>query len=148
MDRGFIEENRQELLRLRALVGQISDDELSLPAGAGWTVASIFAHLAFWDYRAAALVKRWQASGRVEPSRMDIDAFNEAALPLCLALPPRKAAALALAAAQAIDALLEGAGDDLLQSIHQTEATIRLSRGEHRKEHLDQIETILKGENA
>jgi hypothetical protein len=147
MDREFIEENRQELQRLRALVEQISDDELSLPAGAGWTVASILAHIAFWDYRAASLVKRWQASGRVEPSYMDVDAFNEAALPLCLALAPRKAAALALAAAEAIDASLEGASEDLLQSIRQTEDTIRLSRGEHRKEHMEQIEAILKGEN-
>jgi len=147
MDRGFIEQNRLECKRLGALVNQMSDEQLSLPAGGGWTVATILAHLAFWDYRAAALVKRWQAAGQVEPSYMDIEAFNAAALPITLALPPRKAAALAMDAAEAIDHLLEAASDDLLQAIHQTKDTIRLSRGAHRKEHLDQIEAILKGAN-
>jgi DinB superfamily len=147
MDRGFIEENRLARKRLRALAEQISDEQLGQPAGTGWTVAAILAHLAFWDYRAAALVKRWQASAQVEPSYMDIDAINDAALPICLALPARKATALAMDAAEAIDQLLEAASDDLLQAIHQTEDTIRLSRGAHRKEHLDQIEAILKGAN-
>jgi Mycothiol maleylpyruvate isomerase N-terminal domain len=144
MEREYVEENRRQSQRLRDLVDHISDAELNLPAGAGWTVATILAHLAVWDNRAAALVKRWQSSGQVEPSYIDVDAINDAVLPLCLALPPRAAAALALAAAEAIDHLLEEASDDLIQAIRQTKDTIRVDRGAHRREHLDQIEAILK----
>jgi hypothetical protein len=49
MDRPFVVENTQERERLRTLVTRITDEELSLPLGEGWTIAVALAHLAFWD---------------------------------------------------------------------------------------------------
>ena len=57
-DRSYVEENRAQLERLRALVDRLSDQELSRPMEAGWTVAGVLAHLAFWDFRIVTLLDR------------------------------------------------------------------------------------------
>ena len=46
MDRPYVAENAQERQRLRSLVGRLTDEELELHLGNGWTVAVAFAHLA------------------------------------------------------------------------------------------------------
>ena len=143
MDRGFVSENAKEGERLRRLVERITDMELGLPLGEGWTIASALAHLAFWDQRALVLVRKWKGSG-VAPSPVDDDVTNDSILPLCLAIPPRTAANLALAAAESIDRELEEAGDGLIGDIRQLGARFRLYRCDHRKDHLDQIEASLQ----
>lgn len=60
-----------------------------------WTVATLLAHLAFWDQRVLALLRRWKEKG-VDLSPIDADAVNETLRPLCLALALR-AASTALA---------------------------------------------------
>jgi len=60
MDRPFLAENAQERERLRSLVGRLTDEELSLPLGNGWTVAVALAHLAFWDQRSLSLMRKWK----------------------------------------------------------------------------------------
>lgn len=142
MDRSFVAENSRERERLRQLVERISDQELSLPMGEGWTIAAALAHLAFWDQRALVLMRKWKASG-VTSSAIDIDVANESILPLCLAIPPRAAAKIALAAAEAIDLELEKAGEDLIRDLRQIGERFRLHRSDHRKAHLDQIEELL-----
>lgn len=143
MDRGFVSENARERERLRRLVERITDKELGLPLGEGWTIASALAHLAFWDQRALVLMRKWKMSG-VALSPIDDDVTNDSILPLCLAVPPRTAANLALAAAEAIDLELEKASEDLIRDIRQLGARFRLYRCDHRKDHLDQIEARLQ----
>ncbi len=58
MDARIAAENAQERRRLGELVGRLTDEEMCLEAGAGWTVAALLAHMAFWDYRALVLVNR------------------------------------------------------------------------------------------
>src|SRR5215471_4937192 len=62
-DRSYVTKNREQLERLRGLVDKLSDQELSRPMDAGWTVAAVLAHLAFWDYRIVTLLDEWNASG-------------------------------------------------------------------------------------
>jgi hypothetical protein len=142
MDRAFVSENARERERLRRLVSRITDQELGLPMWAGWTIAAGLAHLAFWDSRALGLMKKWKASG-VAPSPIEDDVTNDSILPLCLAIPPRTAANLALASAEAIDLELEKAGEDLIRDIRRLGERFRLYRCDHRKDHLDQIENLL-----
>ena len=59
-------------------------------------------------------------------------------------IPPRVAARLAVTAAEAIDLELEKADEDLISDIWQLGERFRLYRSEHRKLHLDQIESLLK----
>jgi len=142
MDRPFIAENRKERERLRKLVERISDKELNRPMWEGWTIAAALAHLAFWDQRALVLMKKWRAEG-VSSSPSDDDVTNDSILPLCLAIPPRAAARLAVSAAEAIDLELENARDDFLRDIGELGERFRLYRSDHRKVHLDQIEGLL-----
>lgn len=138
----FVEANARSRDRLRALVARISDRELERELGGGWTVAAALAHVAFWDQRALVLLRRWKLGG-VGPSPIDIDATNDAILPLCLALPPRTAAALAVSSAEAVDRELEGADREFVAALEALGSKFRLNRGTHRDEHIAQIEAVL-----
>ena len=143
MDRLFVAENAKERERLSSLVAQLSDEQLCFPMGDDWTIAVALAHLAFWDQRSLALMRKWKATG-VAPSQIDIDVTNEALLPLWLALPPRAAANLAISSAEAIDRELEESPAALISAIEKLGERFRLYRSEHRKLHLDQIEEVLE----
>lgn len=146
MDRPFVAENNAERERLKTLVARLSDEELSRPMAAGWTVASVLAHMAFWDARALALMNKWE--GGIAPSKSDwepedVDWLNDAAKPLCLALPPRTAAQLAVELAEETDRRVEALSDEMLARIMEVGQPFNLSRAEHRREHLDDIERYL-----
>src|SRR5258706_548876 len=114
-DRSYVTLNQAQLARLEELVKQLGDRELSRPLEAGWTVASVLAHLAFWDYRIVTLLEAWGADGRGTPppaiSETSVDWINDAGKPLCLSLPPRGAARLAVEAAAAAGGALRRAAD-------------------------------------
>ncbi len=147
MDRPFVTENARERDRLRLLVERLTDEELSLPMQAGWTIAVALAHLAYWDQRSLMLMRKWQREG-VELSTIDIDVTNDSLLPLLLAIPPRTAAKLAVSAAEAIDRELENASSGLIAAIEGLGEEFRLYRSIHRKLHLDEIENILKNKGT
>lgn len=148
MERPFVAENARERERLRALANRMTDKELGLPLGQGWTVAAALAHIAFWDQRAAVLMRRWKEGSVVAPSPVDVDVTNDALLPLCLAIPPRVAGNLAIASAEAMDRELEEASPSLIGDIEKLGDKFRLWRSQHRRSHLDQIESMLRGIKA
>jgi hypothetical protein len=145
-DRSYVAENRAQLERLRALVDKLTDRELASPMDAGWTVAGVLAHLAFWDQRIVTLVDRW-ADGRGTPppanDQAAVDWINDAGKPLCLALPPRVAARMAIDAALAADDRVAGLSDALLTANAAAGTPIGPLRAAHRREHLDEIERTL-----
>lgn len=140
----YVDANTGARERLRALVGSLTDEELVLEVGDGWTVAAILAHLAFWDYRVLALVARWKDVG-VGASPIDIDNVNDATKPLFRAIPGREAANLAVSAAEAVDAELANLPEDLMPEVSALvqKGKFRLDRSIHRDEHLDHIERVL-----
>jgi len=145
VDRTHVAENDAERERLRSLVTRLSDDEPSRPMPAGWTVAAVLAHVGFWDARALFWLDKW---GRgAEPSTPDheqpedVEWINDSAKPLCLALPPRAAAQLALRLAEEADGKVEALSAATLAKIRAAGGPpFNLSRADHRKEHLDDIE--------
>ena len=142
MDRPFVAENAKELERLRALVERLTDEELIFPIGNGWTIAVALAHLAFWDQRALFLLRKWKQE-EVESSHIDVDIINDALLSSWLAIPPRKAANLAVSSAEAIDRELAQAPAEFINEIVALGEPFRLYRSIHRKLHLDEIEEFL-----
>jgi hypothetical protein len=134
--------NTTEREHLTALVKRLTDDELSRPLEAGWTVAGMLAHLAFWDQRALCLLEKWKKAG-VSPSPVEVDIVNDAIRPLCAALAPRAAAELAVSSAQAIDAAIDGLEPGLLAEVEAKGSAVRLNRALHRRDHLEQIERTL-----
>lgn len=142
MEKPFVAENARERERLIALVERLTDDELRLQLGAGWTVAAALAHVAFWDQWSLVRLRRWKQSG-VAASPVDLDAINDTFLPFCLALEPRVAATIAVSSAEAIDSELEDIPDELVRAIENLGDKFRLYRSIHRKMHLDKIESVL-----
>ena len=146
VDRSYVARNNAERARLEALVARLTDADLKRPLAAGWTVAGVLAHLAFWDQRAFILLDRWQREGVTPPpdDEASIDWINDAAKPMFLALPPRRAAELAVAIAEATDRKVESLSDELVNRNAAAGTPVTLTRANHRREHLDEIERGLK----
>jgi hypothetical protein len=145
-DRSFIARNDAERARLRALVAGLTDADLARPMPAGWTVASVLAHVAFWDQRILVLLDRWEQSPSTVPraiNEADVDWVNDATKPLLLAMPPRQAAELTVAIAEAVDARVAALPDDLLARNKAAGSPLSMTRSVHREEHLDEIERAL-----
>ena len=130
--------------RLRRLIEGLSEAELARPLadGGGWTIAATLAHLAFWDRRALILLRRWEREG-IGPSGVDFDAVNDALVPQWLALPPRAAADLAVAAAEEVDREVAKLTTEQLAAIAAAGDPIRPDRSVHRTAHLAAIERAL-----
>jgi len=143
-DRSYVAENDRERRRLEALVGKLDDAALSRAMPAGWTVAAVLAHLAFWDQRIVLLTEQLRRGAPVPPEEAgNVDWINDAAKPTQLALAPRRAATLAVETARAADQAVATLSDDLLAKNAAAGSPINLLRAEHRREHLDEIEHVL-----
>jgi hypothetical protein len=145
VDRSHDVETDAERRRLRALIAKLSDADLARPMPGGWTVAGLLAHAAYWDARAIYWIDKWGPAG--EPTTHEpenVEAVNDAAKPLCLALRPRDAAQLALRLAEEADGKVKALSDAMLAKIRgKGGPPFNLSRAIHRKEHLNDIEREL-----
>ena len=47
VDPNYVELNRASVARMRALAGRLNDEQLQTRVGQHWTVAIVFAHIAF-----------------------------------------------------------------------------------------------------
>ena len=144
-DRSYIAANTLERERMRALVESLDDDALSAPVNEYWTVAGVLGHIAYWDIRVLVLAEKidlgepW-APGDAEP---DGDWLNDSTRPLIHAIPPRDAAEFALRIAAETDARVADLPLDRLWP-QDPDSPIYAGRGEHRGEHLDEIEASLR----
>lgn len=138
--RAVVDANVRATERLRALVGTLDEAALARPVGGGWTVATVLAHLAFWDRRQREALREYAEDGAMTDEDHHVNAALE---PLLLALPPRASADQALAAATAVDAaiaeLTPRATDAVLAGPH----AYVMRRSAHRDEHIQQIEQAL-----
>ena len=144
-DRPFIAANTLQRERLRALVERLDDEALIAPVNEYWTVAGVLGHVAYWDLRFQTLAEKidrgepW-VSGDQEPEG---DWLNDSMRPLIHALAPRSAAELALRTAEETDARAAELPLDRLWP-GDPESPISPDRADHRGEHLDEIEAILR----
>jgi hypothetical protein len=144
MERQFVSANKRELERLKKVANSLSVGELKLVIyKEGWTIAVVLAHLAFWDERRRVMLKIWKQKGVAQSPYFE-DIFNDALLPLLLAIPPRKAADLAIITAEALDKELEKLPAVMIKAIEALKEPNALNRAIHRKMHLDEIEAFLK----
>jgi hypothetical protein len=142
MDRSFVEENHRSTERIRGLAARLSDDELQHPVGEHWTVAIALAHLAFWDRRVLYCLDMTEAEGKLFAPEMNIF-VNDLSLPLWAAIPPRKAAEIAIETAETLDARLAHFPPGLLEEIYNYNRRW-VMRSLHRGQHLDEVDTALQ----
>lgn len=142
LDRSFIERNRLSTDRMRNLAARLSDAEMQHPVGEHWTVAIVFAHLAFWDRRSLYVLDRTEQDGKLFIPEIDI-LVNDLSLPLWAAIPPREAVRISLETAETLDKRLETFPQALLEEIY-TYNPRWVVRALHRGEHLDEADAALK----
>lgn len=147
MDQSYAVENARERQRLQALIASLSDEDLKRPLPNGWSVAIALAHLAFWDGQRLAVLKQWERAG-VQAAPADADTINAGVHLLAADIPPRRAAQLAIEAAEAIDQALEHMSAELLTAIEAEGQSRILRRSVHRRAHLDQIDAALGRKSA
>ena len=141
LDPSYIERNRTATQRIRDLANRLSEEELLHPVGEHWTVAIVFAHLAFWDRRVLYVLDRTEEDSQVFIPEIDIF-VNDLSLPLWAAIPPREAARIAIENAETVDARLENFPPDLLEAVYAVSQRW-VVRALHRNEHLDEAEAAL-----
>lgn len=137
-----ISNNSDSLNRLRRFAAAVTLDELRREVGAGWSVASILLHMAFWDRRASLLIARWMEDG-VQDSPIDSDIVNDSVKEFLLAVPAEAAPRLALKAAEEADEAVAKLPPSMLSAIEGHDVHVRLDRAHHRNQHLDEIEKAL-----
>ena len=142
LDRGYVELNRASTRRMRELAARLSDQEMRHPVGQHWTVAIVFAHLAFWDRRVMYVLDKTEQEGKVFIPQIDIF-VNDLSLPLWAAIPPREAARIGIETAETIDKRLETYSESLLEALYATNKRW-VVRTMHRGEHLGEAEAALK----
>ena len=138
----FAQSNRTQTDRLRRLVQRLDRAMLTVPLPNGWTVAGALAHIAFWDRLRFCLMRRW-AAGDMCSAAYDTNLFNETTQTFLEIIPPERAAAAAVQAAEEVDALLLQVSDEVVEAALARPDAPNLDRGSHRKEHLDRIEKAL-----
>jgi uncharacterized damage-inducible protein DinB len=147
-DRAYVAENEVERKRLASLVARLSDHDLARPMPDGWTVASVLAHVAFWDQRIIAFVEEWRKAGMGTPPKdadgSQVNWLNDATKPLLLAIAPRRAAELTLSIAETTDRMLAELPEDFLAANSKAGSPVNVHRAEHRREHIAEIEAALK----
>ena len=109
------ESNRTQTERLRRLVGRLDRAMLGVRLPNGWTVAMALAHVAFWDRQRLCLMRRW-ATGDFCSAAYNGDLFNAALQPMLELIPPERAAAAAVQAAEEVDALLLEVSDEVVRA--------------------------------
>ena len=144
-DRSYIEANNRERERMHALVEGLDDDALKVSVNEYWTVAGVLGHIAYWDIRVLVLAEKidrgepW-APGDAEP---DGDWLNDSTRPLIARIRPKDAAQFALRIAEETDARVSELPLDRMAPL-DPDSPIYPPRGEHRGEHLDEIEAALR----
>jgi hypothetical protein len=145
-DRSYVDVNTRERERLRALIERVDDTALSAPANEYWTVAGVLGHMAYWDIRVLVLAEKidrgepW-VPGDAEPEG---DWLNDSTRVLIHAIEPRRAAQLTLEIAEETDRRVAELPLDRMAP-HDPDSPIYALRAEHRAEHLDELEAVVRG---
>lgn len=142
MDRSFIELNRASRERMRALAERLTDEEMQTRVGEHWTVAIVYAHIAWWDRRVMYVLDMTEKSGKLFIPEIDIF-VNDLSLPLWAAVPPREAVRIAMENAEALDKRLEEYSPALLEEIYNYNKRW-IIRALHRGEHLAEAEAAVE----
>ncbi len=145
-DRRFEQANADSRREIEAFAASLPDMVFGREIGDGWTVGTIFGHIAFWE---GYVVERWrhaQTHGLPTPIALPEelpDFINNSSAPLWRAIPGREAVARALAAADAANALIAGLPDSSLDAAFAEGKPRLVDRSLHRRDHIEQIRRAL-----
>jgi len=142
LDPTYKEQNHASRERIRALAERLTDAEMQTKVGEHWTVAIVFAHLAFWERRVMYVLDMTEKDGKLFIPEIDIF-VNDLSLPLWAAIPPKEAARIAMEECAAVDKRLEEYNPAMLEEIYNYNKRW-VVRALHRNEHLNEADEALK----
>ena len=138
LDQTFIEQNRESREYMRSVAENLTDEQMLTKVGEHWTVAIVYAHLAWWDLRVMYVLDMTEKNGKLFIP--EVDTFvNDLSLPLWAAIPPREAVRIALEVAENLDKRLEGYPTPLLEQVYNYNKRW-VYRTMHRHDHLGEAE--------
>lgn len=140
-DPTYPELNRRSTQRMIDLAARLNDAELLTPVGEHWTVAIVYAHLAWWDRRVMYVLDITARDRKLFIPEIDIF-VNDLSLPLWAAIPPREAARIGIETAADLDRRLEAYDPVLLEEIYAYNPRW-VVRALHRDQHLDEAVAAL-----
>ena len=140
IDPQILKSNTEQTERLERLVSSNPDYNADLYDG--WTAAVAFAHMGFWDRRQAELLRNWNIGDPLPESATD-DQLNPVLERYWQQLTPEVTGQMAVYAAQEVDEIIEALPSDKVEALLSLGKQFMLARGNHRKEHIDQIEREL-----
>jgi uncharacterized damage-inducible protein DinB len=144
-DRSFLADNRAERERLTSLLARLGDADLARPLSGGWTIGTVFSHLAFTDRLWLEKLDQWERTGTVRMPDIDPrwwDAMIDGMLTWWLAREPDEVRREAVAAAEAVDRKIESLSDSILEQILALRPRTAI-RALHRRAHLADVESAL-----
>ena len=138
--------NAKTTQRLADLAARCTPADLARDLGGGWVIASAFAHLTFWDRRAAFLLQRWQEGLTVPHDVIPWydDVLNDTIEAWYSVLPNADMPRLCLEAAKVLEDMIKGAPQSLIDEMVARDDGWLLDRTGHRTEHIEQIEAGLR----
>jgi hypothetical protein len=144
-DRSYVEVNTRERDRLRAFIERVDDEALASLANEYWTVAGVLGHMAYWDIRVLVLAEKIDRGEPWVPAdeEPDSDWLNDSMRPLIHVIEPRRAAQFALEIAEETDRRVAELPLDRMVPL-DPDSPIYPVRGDHRGEHLDELEAVLR----
>jgi len=142
-DKSFIKLNRASRERMKSLADRLSDEEMQTKVGEHWTVAIVFAHIAWWDRRVMYVLDMTEKNGTLFIPEIDIF-VNDLSLPLWAAVPAKDAVRIAMETAETVDKRLEEYPETLRNEIFNYNKRWVI-RALHRNEHLDEADSALRG---
>jgi hypothetical protein len=145
VDPTYNQQNRTSTQRMKDLAARLTDEQLQTKIGEHWTVAIVFAHLAFWDRRVLAVLDLTEKNGKLTVPEVDIS-VNDLSLPFWAAIPARESVRLGVEAAEALDERLEHYNPKLLEEVYNHLQRWVIRAG-HRNLHLEEVEETLKNKS-
>ena len=140
VDPKILKKNTEQLERLERLVSSSPNYETDLHDG--WTAAVAFAHMGFWDRRQAELLRDWSVGDPLPESATD-DQLNPVLERYWQQLTPEVTGQMAVYAAREVNEIIESLSDEQGEALLSMGKEFMLARGNHREEHIDQIEREL-----
>lgn len=140
IDPEILKANAEQLTHLEALVS--SNPDYLADLGGGWTVAVAFAHMAFWDRRQAELLGNWNIGDPLPDSATD-DQLNPVLERFWQQLVPEVTGQMAVDAAREVNSVIEALSEEQVEDLSSLGDRFFPARGNHRKEHIEQIKRAL-----
>lgn len=140
VDPEILKLNAEQLERLERLVS--SNPDYGVDLHDGWTAAVAFAHMAFWDRRQAELLRDWSMGDPLPEAATD-DKLNPVLERFWQQLTPGVTGQMAVYAAREVDEIIESLPHEKVEILISLGKHFMMARGNHRREHIDQIEREL-----